>query len=827
MERAGADPAVQAPDPAAQAGPSEAPAAGLGQMSTASVLLLQRTAGNAATQRIVRASVLACNGNKPAGPPAPAPPTPGPEPGPAPGGGPLKVIAPPPANGPTFRHSTTGVVFSADKEHVKYQLANYVAEHGLDSLGRFEGGDGLWVPATGNPFPAVQDANAPAADTSKEDLQKVVKVVHEEVVALGAHILAFRDYFRGRAGDTLRELLLDSEKRLKKELEQYGIKDDSTRVFGVNVWESYKGADNKAGDDLGKDARALKAKLVPAQAAKIEFDAARNPQGYSARDPGAMMAMRAQLEAASTKLGLAQKEYGLERARVEQLHPALLAYNLSLDDQMTGVHLDKLGSEKAEDRAQHVGEELNKRLGNIEKVRKKEIDDKQYVWTLETLVGVTRQLADIKGYELLKHEGMQTTVVAEARAKAEFDKEIVSVGLGIVALGLGMIAAIPTGGLSVAGAAAAAGGEALANVALAYRAYQAYDLATAEAGTDYDKAKALSAEEPSLFWLALDMVGAAASVAGGLKAAAPLFRAAAAAREEALAAKTAQAVLAGRGIDGAEGYKNAVTKLEKVGNEAKTGAGKALVEEVERLPPGKSRSTVVGEEPGPASLRTPEAHMTSKEIADLAKKGEGFTRDEATIEYFGYIIANPDMEYAVVKNSLTNRYRALPGVIDKVAIPGEWGDGWSFVRHYHPNLEEAKDAGGRFGLIPADSKKTIFGARLPSAIAKGGPGDLLGARLAAIEQGGRPVSETLDYWDPGANKMKTTKFGWNGKPGAIPEGLEGPPAPRDKPFWAEFEETSGQTVRHHFRSSKEAQAQLNVLARVGQRELDAANTAKK
>ena len=166
MERAGADPAVQAPDPAAQAGPSEAPAAGLGQMSTASVLLLQRTAGNAATQRIVRASVLACNGNKPAGPPAPAPPTPGPEPGPAPGGGPLKVIAPPPANGPTFRHSTTGVVFSADKEHVKYQLENYVAEHGLDSLGRFEGGDGLWVPATGNPFPAVQDANAPAVDTS-------------------------------------------------------------------------------------------------------------------------------------------------------------------------------------------------------------------------------------------------------------------------------------------------------------------------------------------------------------------------------------------------------------------------------------------------------------------------------------------------------------------------------------------------------------------------------------------------------------------------------------------------------------------------------------
>lgn len=800
---------------------------GRGQMAAASVLRLQQTAGNAATHRILRGSVLARNGDKPTASPAPAPaPSPAPAAAPAAGAAPLKVIAPPPANGPTFRHSATGVVFSADKDHVKYQLENYVAEHGLDSLARFEGGEGLWVPATANPFPAIQDPNAPATDTSKEDMQKVVAAVHQGIVDLGAHILAFRDYFRGRAGDTLRALLLDSEKRLKAELEQYGIKDDSTRVLGVNVWESYKGADNAAGDALGKDARALRAKLGPYKTAKNEFDAAKSPAGYSARDPGALMAMRATLEAASTKLGAAQREYGLERARVEQLHPALQAYNLAPDEATTEGHLEKLGSEKAEDRAQHVGEELNKRLGNIEKVRKKEIDDRQYVWTLESLVGVTRQLPDIKGYELLKHEGMQGTVVAEARAKADFDKEIVSIGLGIVALGLGMIAAIPTGGLSVAGAAAAAGGEAAANIALAYRAYQAYDLASAEAGTDYDKAKALSAEEPSLFWLALDMLGAGASVLGGLKAAAPLFKAAAVAREEALAAKTAKAVLAGRGIDGAESYKNAITKLEQAGNEAKTGAGKTLVEEVETLPPGKSRSTVVGETEGPASFRTPESHLTDKEIADLARKGEGFTRDEATIEYFGKIIDNPDREYAVIKNSRTGKCRALTGIIDNVSIPAEWGDDWSFVRHYHPNLEEVKDASGKWGLIPADSKKTVFGARLPSALANSGPGDLLGARLEAIQQGGRPVTETLDYWDPVANKMKTTKFGWNGNPDAMPKGLEGPPGPRDKPFWAEFEETNGLVVRHNFRTAREAQAQLNVLARAGQSELDAAKAAK-
>jgi len=34
-------------------------------------------------------------------------------------------------------------------------------------------------------------------------------------------------------------------------------------------------------------------------------------------------------------------------------------------------------------------------------------------------------------------------------------------------------------------------------------------------------------------------------------------------------------------------------------------------------------------------------------------------------------------------------------------------------------------------------------------------------------------------------------------------------------------------VRHHFRNSKEAQAQLNALASAGQRELDAAAKAAK
>jgi hypothetical protein len=78
----------------------------------------------------------------------------------------------------------------------------------------------------------------------------------------------------------------------------------------------------------------------------------------------------------------------------------------------------------------------------------------------------------------------------------------------VLAIGLGLLAAIPSAGVGAVAAAGAAG-------VSAYRAYDELEeaqLQDAAAGTDFDKAHAISESEPDFFWLALDIVGAIADV---------------------------------------------------------------------------------------------------------------------------------------------------------------------------------------------------------------------------------------------------------------------------------------------------------------------------
>lgn len=80
-----------------------------------------------------------------------------------------------------------------------------------------------------------------------------------------------------------------------------------------------------------------------------------------------------------------------------------------------------------------------------------------------------------------------------------------------LAIGLGLIAALPTGGSSL-GVAAVVTTAGLAGVALegylVHDAVRRYQVEKAAGGTDPDKARALAQEEPSLFWLAVTIVGA-------------------------------------------------------------------------------------------------------------------------------------------------------------------------------------------------------------------------------------------------------------------------------------------------------------------------------
>ncbi len=100
-------------------------------------------------------------------------------------------------------------------------------------------------------------------------------------------------------------------------------------------------------------------------------------------------------------------------------------------------------------------------------------------------------------------------VEAEASRRATTSM-IINIALGALALGLGLLAAIPSGGSSLVAAGTFIAGLGAAGISTYFAAehIQQYSLESAASGTDFDKARAVSGADPSLFWLALDIVGA-------------------------------------------------------------------------------------------------------------------------------------------------------------------------------------------------------------------------------------------------------------------------------------------------------------------------------
>ena len=90
----------------------------------------------------------------------------------------------------------------------------------------------------------------------------------------------------------------------------------------------------------------------------------------------------------------------------------------------------------------------------------------------------------------------------------------------LIAVGLGLLSAIPTGGSGlIAGVAAGAAVLGTAySLATLYDDYQDYSLASAEHLSTLDQAEAISQEEPSLMWLAGDLLDVGLNIVGAASA---------------------------------------------------------------------------------------------------------------------------------------------------------------------------------------------------------------------------------------------------------------------------------------------------------------------
>lgn len=339
---------------------------------------------------------------------------------------------------------------------------------------------------------------------------------------------AFLEKFRKAAEGKLLEQLQTSEDRVYDELSRYGVATTS-ETLGAGpmtiTLKSHSMTPSEEVTDLAEAAGALARsrkhinELVAARDSllKTESDYA------SGTGAGSYQTMvdenREEYDRRDAAVEEAEKEFTVLREGEVEEFPVLAAFADDLDA------LEALAEGATGTNAKQIAEKSEQVLKNIQKVRDG-LDGRFSVWKQPKILDETKpEVAD---------DQWKRNWVDEKSAEVRGDESDRSLLLAVVAIGLGLLAAIPTGGSSLvaAGAFVAGAGAAAISTYTVYEHVADYRLESAAAGTDYDKARAISEEEPSLFWLALDVVGAAIDLSAAVKA----FRAAAALRRAALAA---------------------------------------------------------------------------------------------------------------------------------------------------------------------------------------------------------------------------------------------------------------------------------------------------
>ncbi len=153
---------------------------------------------------------------------------------------------------------------------------------------------------------------------------------------------------------------------------------------------------------------------------------------------------------------------------------------------------------------------IAEKLSNIARVEEALKDDSSnLIWELDNVIEITREGMGIVPNSI--HDGFLATRTAAASS----DEMLRGIAIGLLALGLGLLT-MGAGAVAVAGAA---GSFALSSY-IAYESFKDYQLKSAATGSDFDKAHSVSMEEPSLFWLAMDII----AVVFELSAARAVFR---------------------------------------------------------------------------------------------------------------------------------------------------------------------------------------------------------------------------------------------------------------------------------------------------------------
>jgi hypothetical protein len=353
----------------------------------------------------------------------------------------------------------------------------------------------------------------------------VVDAVYPGVLA---EARAFRASFEVSLRRTLERLLKESELRLRTQRELYGLRKDpahSDDVVASNT-VAFRGVVGAA-----KDLLAIRRRVERLRGEQQSLIRSAGKDGRYLPEQD-----RPRYEQLGKQAAEIEKTYDQSRTSAALRHPALGAILDDAGPDGASAELTNLATGDRRGTVRRVGQShgtaaaladiMASRQRSIDKVRAKVDRDPELLWTLFEIVSLTRVVLDTSG------NIMADAIIDEKLKDLAFEDAIKSSFLMVAQLAL----LIPTGGLSVVGTAALSTYQAL-------RSLESYRFQSALASTDLDKrAYAIAAEDPSLFWLAMDITFAVVDGAAALKAfreLRPLARAALVGEDAGAAAKLA------------------------------------------------------------------------------------------------------------------------------------------------------------------------------------------------------------------------------------------------------------------------------------------------
>jgi hypothetical protein len=439
-----------------------------------------------------------------------------------------------------------------------------------------------------------------AYDRMKAKELEVLELTRRIIGTLDDELSKFIVDFENQAKEVALGMLAESEDRVNQERIRYGISWEEVEYTSYLETGQYTQHVTEYSMQDTPGSRALAEAATGLLKRKRAFDEAhKNMEEFGHSIGGAIGELaRERFGAGSDKDMIqlnelravrnhAKRDLDVFRSQKTTEFPILAAY--ASEDDISEDSLEKLqqlASGKSRPATNMIGEEIKSRLEHIADVRKDIQDNggkETKIWRVPRIIEGTRAIMGAM-------PGTMYGRLVDDKVKDEAPGIWTSILIGLLQLVLVLLAPA-TGGLTLIPAAAISVGQ-------AYVHFREYERAQMLRGTDFG-AMALSSEDPSLFWLAVDIVGAVVDVGAAAGAALRVFRA------------LAPAARAWRAARGAEATEEAIRNLERTASEL---GGEALAKAVGKDARAGSEAMHVGE--------------TAEEAKALERAGEQMAEQE-------------------------------------------------------------------------------------------------------------------------------------------------------------------------------------------------------